>query len=274
MKGKLIGILSDDFRLYHELVTHLKARDVPFVSLSASENVPINVGAVITTRKLAESVNAKNKVVCRSLEDVEFAVNKALLLLKGKERFDEIVVGIDPGAKPGIAVLGDGEVLNSLIAKRPEDVVDIVKRTKGVYLSDRLRIKIGHGDKVNRNRIINSLAAEDFAVLVVDEKSTTKDARHGARPKTRSKRVDAFAALQIAQGDGYELKDLDYTPTKGELKLVQSRSRTLSSGRITISKALAELVARGEITLKKALSLQDRKHSKKKKGKKKEKKNK
>lgn len=262
MKSKLIGIMSDDFRMYHELINHLKSRDLPFISLSTKDEVPLNVGVVITSRKLTDSVKFKKKVVCDSLEDVEFSVNKAVQLLKGKERFDEVVIGIDPGAKPGVAVLGDGVLLNSLIAKRPEDVIEIVRKTKDTYVSDKFNIKIGHGDKVNRNRIINSLASEDFVVEVVDEKSTTKDAYNGTWPRSRSKPIDAVAAFQIAQGKGARIKKMDYTPTRGEIKLLQDRSRTMSSGRITISKELAELVAKGELTLKKALQLQAQKKKK------------
>ncbi|MCK5547461.1 MAG: hypothetical protein KAI64_00495 [Thermoplasmata archaeon] len=262
MRGKLIGILSDDFRLYHELVTHLKSREVPFVSLSVMDDVPINVGVIIAPQKLARRVKFKKKVIIQILENVEFSVNKAIQMLRGKERFGEVVIGIDPGAKPGMAILGDGDILNSLTAKKPEQVVEFVKKAKKTYPSDRFRIKIGHGDMTNRNRIINSLENEDFAVEVVDERSTTKDARREIRPRTKSRNLDAFAALKIARANGRVLMDVDHSPTKGELKLVQSRSRALSSGRVSISKELAEHVARGDITLKKALSLHDKKKRK------------
>jgi hypothetical protein len=257
MKGKLIGILVDDFRLYHELVTHLKSRNRPFISLSVLDELPMNVGVLIVSRGLASDVKFKKKVVCESVDDVEFSVNKALHTMKGKDMFDEIVVGVDPGAKPGIAILGDGEVLNTLTVKRPEDVVEIVRKTMSNYPSEKFRIKIGHGDKTNRNRTINSLAKEGIRVEVVNEKSTTKDARH-VQTRSRTKNVDVYAAIQIAKGEGRMPTELEYSPTKGELKLIQSRSRAMSSGRISISKELAEHVAKGDMSLKKALQLQSK----------------
>lgn len=256
MRGKLIGILIDDFRLYHEIVSHLKSKDVRFVSLSPGERLQPNVGAIIVSKNLSGNIDFEKKVVCESRDDVEFSVNKALQLMKGKKDFGEIVIGIDPGAKPGLAVLANGDVLNTLIARSPEDVLAVVKRTIDTYPTNDLKIRIGHGDKVNRNRIINSLVSEGLRVEVVDEDRTTRDARHIGLPKTRDKRVDALAALQIAKGRGRIVKEVTHVPTKGEIKTIQTRSRQMSNGRITISKELAELVVKGRLSLEEAIELQ------------------
>src|SRR5438876_620584 len=45
---KVLGLLTEDFRLYHDLVAALKARDLPFVSLSFARRIPDTVGAVLT----------------------------------------------------------------------------------------------------------------------------------------------------------------------------------------------------------------------------------
>src|SRR2546426_59973 len=42
---KVLGILTEDFRLYHDLVAALKARDLPFTSLSFARRVPDAVRA-------------------------------------------------------------------------------------------------------------------------------------------------------------------------------------------------------------------------------------
>lgn len=256
MRGKLIGVLIDDFRLYHEIVDNLKSRDVRFVSLPPGEKPQPNVGAIIVSSDMSDQLDFDKKVVCESRDDIEFCVNKALHLMKGKKDFGEIIIGIDPGAKPGIAVLADDEVLNTLIARSPEDVLSVVRRTIDTYPTNDLKIRIGHGDKVNRNRIINSLLSEDLRVEVVDEDRTTRDARQIVLPKTRDKRVDALAALQIAKGRGRVVKEVAHVPTKGEIKTIQTRSRQMSDGRITISKELAELVVKGKLSIEEAIELQ------------------
>src|SRR5205823_5725308 len=53
---KVLGILTEDFRLYHDLVAALKARDLPFTSLSFARRVPDAVGAILTSPSEASRV--------------------------------------------------------------------------------------------------------------------------------------------------------------------------------------------------------------------------
>jgi len=46
---RVLGLLTEDFRLYHDLVAALKRRGVPFVSLSFSRRAPGIVGAILTS---------------------------------------------------------------------------------------------------------------------------------------------------------------------------------------------------------------------------------
>ena len=48
-------------------------------------------------------------------------------------------------------------------------------------------------------------------------------------------------------------KRLPLEPTKGEIRLVQARSRKLTGGRFSISEKTALLVLKGEISLKAAV---------------------
>src|SRR5439155_1279102 len=59
---KVLGILTEDFRLYHDLVAALKARDLPFTSLSFARRVPDAVGAILTSPSEASRVHLRNVV--------------------------------------------------------------------------------------------------------------------------------------------------------------------------------------------------------------------
>src|SRR5439155_1713129 len=59
---KVLGLLTEDFRLYHDLVAALKARDLPFVSLSFARRIPDTVGAVLTSPAEAERVRSRHVV--------------------------------------------------------------------------------------------------------------------------------------------------------------------------------------------------------------------
>jgi hypothetical protein len=242
---KIIGLLTKDFRLFHDLVETLKRRDLSFVSLSFDDPIPPTVGVVITTSDEMSRIDFENKVACA---DVGMAIAESLRILKGKDRFDELIVGIDPGAKPGIAVVGDGLVLETKGASSPEDVAPKMKEIVASYPAHRVGLKIGHGDPTNRNRIINSLSTQSYEIEIVDEKGTTH----------RSDSPDQEAAIGIASMKGHPAKrKYTITPSPGEIKDLQNRSRMKSKGKITISKSLAGQVADGTITLEEAIKRQE-----------------
>ncbi|MFQ5553136.1 MAG: hypothetical protein ACE5EW_05400 [Thermoplasmata archaeon] len=243
--GRVLGVLTRDFRLYHDLISYLKERDLPFQSLSYDVTIPLEVGVVLTSAEEASEIDFPLTVPA---EEVVDAVAKAQQLLRGKTAFREIVIGIDPGPRPGAAILGDGEVIDTRTGASPEAVLDVCLGALRTYTCEAFRVRIGHGDPTNRNRIINVLTGHGLLVEIVDEKGTTR------RDKRREDARNIEAAIDIALGRGV-LAETSYEilPTVGELKDIQRRSRIRSEGRLTISQGLAEKVARGELTLAEAI---------------------
>lgn len=245
---KILGLLTSDFRLYHDLVSHLKERDIPFLSLSFHQAIPPEVGAVLTSAEEAETVDFPTKVSCGEVED---AVAQALQLLRGKASFGEIVVGVDPGPRPGVAALGDGELVDARTSPSPEAVAEVVQGIQRNHTSERFRIRVGHGDPTNRNRILNALSQAGLQAEIVDERGTTR------RDRRRDDARNIEAAVDIAMVRGSQAEAwYDIYPTPGELREIQRQSRIRSAGRLTISKDLAERVARGEMTLAEAVAAQ------------------
>ncbi len=241
---KVLGVLTEDFRLYHDLVAALRARDVPFVTLSFDKRVPADVGAVLTSPQEADRIRRPDVVAA---EEIDAAIAKALQLLQGHTSWKEVIVGIDPGAGPGVAVVGDGQVLDTRLAPSPEAVAGIVRDALRTFPSARHRIRVGHGDRTNRNRILNALDREGLDAEIVDEAGTTD----------RTEEPDIDAAIKIAFVPGVRAAPpYDVTPTPGEVREIQRRSRVTSDGEVTISKDLAALVARGDITLEEAIRRQ------------------
>ncbi|MEK6987632.1 MAG: hypothetical protein AABX97_05990 [Candidatus Thermoplasmatota archaeon] len=243
---KVIGVLTEDFRLYHDLVAALKARDVSFVSLSFSRRVPENVGAVLTSAAEAPKVRSSHVV---AVDELDSAIAKALQLLKGKTEWRELLVGVDPGREPGVAFLGDGDVLDTRLASRPEAVAPLIREALRTFPAKVVRVRVGHGDPTNRNRILNSLSRDGLHVEIVDETSTTH----------RTAQPDLDAAIDIARTPGIRVEPpFEIKPTPGEVREIQRRSRVDSGGQVTISSVLAGAVARGEVSLEEAISRQRR----------------
>ena len=243
---KVLGILTEDFRLYHDVVSALRARDLPFVTLSFSRRIPENVGAILTTSAEAPRIRSRNVVV---VDDVDNAIARALQVSKGRTEWRELLIGVDPGREPGVAVLGDGEVLDTRLASTPEAVRDQVRTAIRTFPARQVRVRVGHGDPTNRNRILNSLAADRLRVEIVDEAGTTH----------RSPQPDLDAAVDIARTPGVRVEPpFEVRPTPGEVRELQRRSRLQSGGRVTISTELADAVARGEVSLDAAIDRQMR----------------
>ncbi len=243
---KVLGILTEDFRLYHDVVAALKARDLPFVTLSFSRRIPEHVGAVLTSAAEAPRIRSPHVVV---VEDVDNAIARALQVVKGKTEWQELLIGVDPGHAPGVAVLGDGDVLDTRLAANPEAVRERVQTALRMFPAKHVRIRVGHGDPTNRNRILNSLASERVRVEIVDEAGTTH----------RSPQPDLDAAVDIARTPGVRVEPpFEVRPTPGEVREIQRRSRLQSGGQVTISTELADAVARGEVTLEAAIDRQRR----------------
>lgn len=243
---KTLGVLTEDFRLYHDLVAALKARNVPFVSLSFARRVPESIGVVLTSAAEVPRIRFRNVVAA---EDVDEAIARALQMLKGKTEWRELLIGVDPGREPGVAFLGDGDVLDTRLAANPEAVRDQVRAALRTFPARQVRVRVGHGDPTNRNRILNSLAKEGLRVEIVDEAGTTH----------RTPQPDLDAAVDIARTPGVRVSPpFEIRPTPGEVREIQRRSRTQSGGQVTISSELANAVAVGEMTLDEAILRQRR----------------
>jgi hypothetical protein len=241
---KVIGIFTEDFRFFYELVRRLKEQEEPFVSIGRDLEVPPQVGVIITTHEEAAKLDFPSVV---SEPDPDQALAMARCLLLGGVHYRTVIVGIDPGKSTGIAVFGEGKMLATETVLSPEDVPKSVARLLSCLDYTRSLARIGHGDPTNRNRIINGIWKMVDELEVVDESRTTRN----------TDRPDVDAAIAIAFTKGYQLDaPPEVAPTPGEVRDVQRRSRIESDGAVTISADLAEAVAKGQMTLRDAIRAQ------------------
>jgi len=241
---KLIGLLTEDPRAYFELLEVLREQGLKFATVEFGDPLPANVGVVLTTEGERPKVDF-DRVVADP--DPEKAVEKARKFLAANSSVERLLIGIDPGTRPGVAAIGDGVVLGKFSVQSPERVLDAVAGFMSDNPTADLVVRIGNGDRTNRNRIFNALWDEGLSVEIVDERNTTR----------RSHTPDEDAAVEIAMTPGYRpRKRQDTEPAPGELRNIQRISRLESHGRITVSKELARRVAIGEITLQDAIEMQ------------------
>jgi hypothetical protein len=239
----VIVVATGDFEVYHGVVSELRDRGVVFTTVELGAELPAQTELVITGIEEEPGVAGEQDVPIVRAEAGEprVAVDAALAHLRTED--GRRIVGVDPGEKPGIAVLV-GETVVAAFQVPLEDAAEVVRRE----VEDGVNpvVRIGDGSRLEGARIVEAL--EDVRVEVVDETGTTPHLGTGARGMD-----DVLAAVNIARLSGDATDSVAVEPTEGEIQRVQNRSRQ-QTGSQTLPAALARSVALGELTLEEAIA--------------------
>jgi len=249
----VIVVATDDFRLYHVAVTALRERGVTFTTIEPGDDLPPRASVVIAgvdDTVTLDDVDTEDdtdafdiECVTADPDDIRPAIESALSTLRDGDA--RRIIGVDPGTRPGVAVM-DGQCVISAFQVPLAEVVETINQECDGAVDPLVRI--GDGARLQGAQIINEL--DDVAVELVDETGTTPYLGSGARGMG-----DVLAAINIAQLSGEPIESKEIEPTPGELQRIKNESRTQSNGSRTISQRLARRVAAGEITIQEALEI-------------------
>ena len=248
---KTIRVYTKNFSLYYDILTILRKRKIAYVSLTSLDSIPSKIGVVLTSNNELHDIKKTKVIAADAYDTVEHAVDLAVQMLIGKDLYHTLYIGIDPGDKPGIAVVGDDALLCKTHVDSPKKVSDKIKRFLKEYPSIQTIIRIGHGSILSRNRIINSLIPLKIPIEIVDETKTTPS--HQVKRHLRDS--EAAAAIALIHGGKVQSK-LPLKPTKGEIRNIQEKSRAKTNGQFTISEKTAKKVLEGKISLNEAIELE------------------
>lgn len=239
----MIVVATADFEVYHGVVTELRDRDATFTTVEPGDPLPDGTSVVVRAPTDDEPTTADDvTVVVAEPEAPRRAVDAALSA--GRVGSGRRVIGIDPGERPGVAVLDGEDVVAAfqvpladvpaLVARELEDAIDPV-------------VRIGDGARLRGSRLIESL--EDVRVELVDETGTTPHLGTGTRGMG-----DVLAAVNIARRAGEPVVAREVEPTAGELTAIKTAARERSADNRAISGPLARRVATGELSIEEALA--------------------
>ena len=237
----MIVVATDDFELYHEVVSLLRGRGVTFTTVEPGADLPDGTQVVVTAPDDPGPSAGDVERVAATADEARRAVDEALSVMRGRE--GRTVVGVDPGTRPGVAVLSGETVVSAFhvpLADAVETVRDEVKDAVDPL------VRVGDGARLQGATIVNEL--DDVPVELVDETGTTPYLGTGARGMG-----DVLAAVNIARLEGELVDAREVEPTVGELQTIKDRSRRESDDDRTIDEALARRVASGELTVAEAL---------------------
>jgi hypothetical protein len=238
----VIVVATADFEVYHGVVNELRDRGVTFTTIELDDDLPERATVVVSAAG-EEPPNPDDVPVVRAdPDDPRHAVDEVVAILRGGS--GRTVVGVDPGERPGIAVLS-GEMVVATFHVPLADAAEVVREEVDDAVDPVVRV--GDGARLQGAKIIDDL--EDVPVELVDETGTTPYLGTGARGMG-----DVLAAVNIARLSGERVESRTIEPTTGELKRIKERSREAGEANRAIDENLARRVALGELTMDEALA--------------------
>lgn len=204
-----IAVATVSGKAYYMIVNELRKRGVPFLSLTPAESIPAEIKVVITTQKERCLVNHDGVLVYQNEVEPEMLASEALQIVQGKEYFEKIVIGIDPGEVFGVAVLADGKIIetaNCFSAKETTDKVkNILKNLKNVP-TDYVSVKIGDGVPAYKEKLLRGLDKALPPNVVLESVSEAGTNRNLNETKHRRGLRDIVSAIRIAGRSGHKFQ--------------------------------------------------------------------
>ncbi len=108
MKAR-IAVATVSGRAYYLIVNELKRKNIPFLSITPHEPVPIEIKVVITTEEEKRLINHERVLAYKPGIEPSALVTEAMRIVQGKEAFEKVIIGIDPPVSH-IACLGSPEI--------------------------------------------------------------------------------------------------------------------------------------------------------------------
>jgi hypothetical protein len=202
-----VAVATVKGKAYFLIVNELREQNISFISLVPGEPVPAEVKVVITTEKEKHLVKHEKILIFTSENELDDLVNEVKRILQGKEAYEKIVIGIDPGEAIGLAVIADGKVIEEGNCFSTQEVINcIIKRIRSVNFSlTSVSVKIGNGVPVYKELLeaLDDSLPPEVALEVVGEAGTN-------RPLKENKRSRGIrhisSAIRIAGRTGYVIQ--------------------------------------------------------------------
>lgn len=197
-----IAVATSFGKAYYLLVSELKKRRIPFITTNPGEALPLNIEVTITTESEKDGIHCPTILIYDGKTNPSKTIEKAYQIIRGKHKYKNIIVGIDPGKDFGIAVIGDRAVLETKTVNGEETAVMEVLRIIDRFEADQKVVKIGNGGDEYQLKFFKSLNKKlplDVDIESVDEGGTT-----GSINNIFGQRIfrDASSAIKISMRRG------------------------------------------------------------------------
>jgi len=200
-----IAVATVSGKAYYLIVNELKKKNIPFLSITPNEPIPMETRVVITTAEEKHLIDHEKILVYHAGIEPEALINEALQIIQGKEFYEKIVIGVDPGEVFGLAVLADGKVIetgNCFSVNETLDMIRNILKNLEKTPATSVSIKVGDGVPEYKERLLSVL--DDALPLNVTLESVSEAGtnRHLSETKHRRGLRDIVSAIRIAGRNG------------------------------------------------------------------------
>jgi hypothetical protein len=199
-----VAVATVQGKAYFLIVSELKQRHIPFLSLMPGDLVRAEIRAVITT-PMERHLVSHTKILAYSPEtDPEILGIEIMRILQGKETYETLIIGVDPGEVFGVAVVADDFVVDTENCDSVRATANKIRNTLRTVdpLKTETTVKIGNGVPIYKE-LLDTLDAElqpEIKLEIVGEAGTN---RYTREDKHRRGFRHMASAIQIARRTGY-----------------------------------------------------------------------
>jgi hypothetical protein len=198
-----VAVATVEGKAYFLIVNQFREQNILFESLVPGEPVPLDVKVVITTGVEKHLVNFEKTLIFHDESELDKLVSEVKIILRGKQAYEKIVIGIDPGEVIGLAAIADGNTILETNCFNIKEVIScITKMIRNFnFLLTKISIKIGNGVAIYKEllKALDEALPPEIMLEVVGEAGTNKPLKENKR----SRRIRHIcSAIRIAGRKG------------------------------------------------------------------------
>ncbi len=186
MKEK-VAVATVHGKAYFLIVNALREQNINFISIVPGQPISPKVNLVITTSEEKIKVNFEKIIVFKGEENLETLVIGVKKQLMGKEAYEKIVIGIDPGGAIGVVTMADGKIIEETNCYSSQELINSILKTLRTvdFAVTSVLIKIGNGVPVHKELLkdLDESLPVQAVLEVVGEAGTNRPLKENRRSR-------------------------------------------------------------------------------------------